>query len=844
MLSISLKGIWSHKRRLLRTCSAVLLGVAFLAGTLILGDTMRNGFSEVFSDVYSKVDVVVQGSETIGTTSDQRMVVPEDVLERIEALGDVKVAVPDISGMAQIIGKDGQPLGGQGPPTLGGVFTKDDPTNPLVLSEGAAPSGPNEVVINRLAAEQAKLAVGDTFTVRTPTPVEVKLVGILKFGDKDAIGGATYVGFNVDDARKYLFGGAPGYSAISLLASDGVSPQELSSQVKDLLPKGIGSYTSDEMRKQSEEMIGDAFLNGFETILLVFTGVALLVSSFSIYNTFSVILAQRTRESALLRAIGATRRQVLGSIALEAVVVGIVASIGGFFAGWGLAALLNWGMRSVGVDLPGGLKVGSNSIVVSVIVGMVVTMLASLAPAIRASRVKPMEALREAAVDHSDTSRVRAILGGVLALAGIGLVLAGAFGAGSSPFQLAGFGAVLMVVAFVVLGPVAARPAAFVLGAPIRATRGAAGDLAAGNASRNPARTAGTAAALMIGVAVVVLFTVIGSSLTVMIRDTFTGSVRADLMMAETSFTGSGMSPDFANQVEELPGVASSVGFGFGSVLVAGKATDVMIADASKVTSVIDPEVAEGTLDSLGQNAIAVSSDEAEKQGWSLGQNVKIGFIDGYSTEMTIGAIYDRAELLGSILLPRSVWADHSTFDVDIINLVTLDKGADVDAVTAEINRLGKTAGAPEALTKAEFADKQAGQVTQLLMIVYVLLALSIIIALMGIANTLSLSIHERTRELGLLRAIGQTRGQLRSMVRWESVIIAVFGTAGGVGLGLFLAWGMIRSLESEGLSGFSAPITQLAVITFVGALAGVLAAIMPARRAARLDVLDAIAME
>ncbi|MEI2651396.1 MAG: FtsX-like permease family protein [Microthrixaceae bacterium] len=700
------------------------------------------------------------------------------------------------------------------------------------------------MVINRLAADQAKLNIGDTFTVRTPTPVEVRLVGILKFGDQDAIGGATYVGFTPEDARHYLFADAPGYSSISLLAANGVSPAELSAQVKKLLPKGIGSYTAAEMRAKSEKMIGDAFLNGFETILLVFTGVALLVSSFSIYNTFSVILAQRTRESALLRAIGATRAQVLGAIAIEAVVVGVVASIGGFFAGWGLAALLNTAMRSAGVDLPGGLKVGTNSIVVSIIVGMVVTLLASLAPAIRASRVKPMEALREAAVDHSDTSRVRAVIGGVLAAVGIGLVLAGAFGVSGSPFKLAGAGAVAMVVAFVVLGPVAGRPAAFLLGAPIRATRGAAGDLAAGNASRNPARTAGTAAALMIGVAVVVLFTVIGASFQAMIREVFTGSVKADLMMTETSFTGSGMSPELAAEIEKLPGVARSVGFGYGSVLVNGKASDVMVADAAKVTSVIDPEVTKGSLDSLSDDSIAVSAEEAKKQGWGIGSEVEVGFIDGFTKTMRVGAIYDRTELLGSTMLPRSVWAAHSTFNVDVVNLVNVKDGADIESVRAEINELGKRSGAPEAMTRAAFADKQAGQVTQILMIVYVLLALSIIIALMGIANTLSLSIHERTRELGLLRAIGQTRGQMRSMVRWESVIIAVFGTVGGIGLGLFLAWGMIKSLESEGLSGFSAPIGQLVIITIIGALAGVLAAVNPARRAAKLDVLDAISTE
>ncbi|HTO00963.1 MAG TPA: ABC transporter permease, partial [Microthrixaceae bacterium] len=369
-------------------------------------------------------------------------------------------------------------------------------------------------------------------------------------------------------------------------------------------------------------------------------------------------------------------------------------------------------------------------------------------------------------------------------------------------------------------------------------------ELAVGNAMRNPTRTAGTASALMIGVAVVVLFTVVGSSLTSMVRDALTGSVRAELMLVETGFSGSGMSPELSDRLSEVPGVAHSVGIGIGKVKIKDKATDIEIIDTSLLDYVIDSEVIQGSFKSLGTDGLGVSKDEAKKQNWKLGTPVEVGFVDGTTLTMKIGAIYDRAELLGSIVLPRPVWAAHSTFNIDIINLVALEKGADLEQVRKAVDKVGKEFGAPAAQTRQEYADEAAGQVQQLLGIVYVLLALSIVIALMGIANTLALSIHERTRELGLLRAIGQTRSQLRSMVRWESVIIALFGTVGGVGLGLFLAWGMIRSLASEGITGFSAPVGQLVVITLIGALAGVLAAIRPARRAAKLDVLEAISME
>ncbi len=844
MLSIALKGMWAHKRRLLRTCSAVLLGVAFLAGTLVLGDTMRAGFSQVFADAYSKTNVVVEASKTIGTDQQQKRLIPESVVGPIQGLDTVEAAVPSIDGTAQVVGKDGEPIGGDGPPTLGGSWVVGDPTAAYEIVDGRAPEAHDEVVIDRGTAKAGDLGVGDTTSIRTPTPVEAKIVGIVAFGSQDSIGGSGFTGFTPDDAREYLLGGAPGYSGISVSAADGVSDNALADSIQPLLPDGFSARTAAQMQARAEESIGKDFLNAFEIFLLVFTGVALLVATFSIYNTFSVILAQRSRESALLRAIGATRSQVLGSIGVEAAAVGLVASVGGFLVGLLLAVGLTALMRNFGIDLPGSLEIKPNSIVVSVVVGLLVTLLASLVPAIRASRVLPMAALRDAAIDRSDTSRSRAIVGGSLAAIGIVLVLVGALGSLKSASAVVGIGAVLSVIAVVVLGPVVARPASKILGAPIAAFRGAPGELAVGNAMRNPTRTAGTASALMIGVAVVVLFTVVGSSLTSMVRDVLTGSVRAELLLVETGFSGSGMSPKLADELSQVPGVSRSVGLGFGTVLVGGKATNVTVADPSQIEMVLDNEVLKGSFRSLGDDKIAVSESEAEKHGWSLGNSVDVGFIDGTTTPMEVGAIYKRAELTGSIVLPRATWREHSTFDVDLVNLVALDSGADVGQVRKTIDKVGQKFGAPEAQTRNEYADEAAGQITQLLGIVYVLLALSIIIALMGITNTLALSIHERTRELGLLRAIGQTRAQMRSTVRWESVIIAVFGTVGGVGLGLFLAWGMVRSLASEGLSGFSAPIGQLVAITLIGAIAGVIAAIRPARRAAKLDVLEAIASE
>jgi len=845
MWRISLKAMWAHKRRLVRTCSAVLLGVAFLAGTLVLGDTMRAGFAGVFADAYAGTDVVVQGAETIGSEStEQRRLVPEDVLEQLRSTPGVAVAEPSIDGLAQVTGSDGEAVGGNGPPTLGGNWVDGD-QNPYSVVEGRAPESHDEVVIDRGTADAGELAVGDTTKVRTPTPVDARIVGIVAFGDQNSIGGSGYTGFTLDDAREYLLGGAAAFTSISVNAEPGISDAELADRIEPVLPDGIEARTSAQMTAAATESIGEDFLDAFEMILLVFTGVALLVSTFSIYNTFSVILAQRARESALFRAIGATRGQLLGSIGFEALLVGAVASLSGLVVGIGLAAGLTGLMKSIGVDLPGGLTISTNSVIVSIVVGLVVTLLASLAPAIRASRVAPLAALRDAAIDRSDTSRARTVLGAVIAGAGVALVLYGALADLDSPLGLVGVGAVLSIIGVVVLGPIVARPASRLLGWPIAALRGAPGGLARGNAMRNPRRTAGTASALMIGVAVVALFTVVAASLTTMVRDTVAGSITADLIVVDSGFSGSGMSPEMTMALAELPEVENAVGLGFGTALLDGEEEDLTVADPSALDSVLDSDVRQGSISELADDQLAVSTDEAEEHGWELGSAVQVAFVDGSQVAMTVGAIYDQSDLTGSVVMPRPTWSAHNTLNVDFVQAVDLAPGVDVERGRAAVQEVSTEFGAPEPQTRSEYADDVAGQITGLLNIVYAMLALSIVIALMGIANTLALSIHERTRELGLLRAVGQTRPQLRSMVRWESVIIAVFGTVGGIGLGLFLAWGLVTGLVSSGDgASFTTPVAQLAVITLIGGLAGVLAGLLPARRAARLDVLAAISSE
>ena len=846
MWKISVKGMWAHKRRLVRTCSAVLLGVAFLAGTLVLGDTMRAGFAQAFSDAYAGTDVVVRGAETIGSeSSEQRRMVPEQLLDQVGSLDTVGTAVGTVEGFAQVMGSDGEAIGGDGPPTLGEAWI-DHPANPYEVVEGRSPGSRNEIVVDRGTATAGELSVGDTITVRTPSPVEATVVGIVAFGEQDSIGGSGYTGFTPEDARGYLLAGATGYSGLVMTAGGGVDPEELRSEIAALVPDGFETLTGAEASAQAEQDFGEGVLNIFQTVLLVFTGIALLVAAFSIYNTFSVILAQRSRESALFRAIGATRSQVLAAIGLEAVVVGVIASVGGVLAGLGLATALTAALRLIGVDLPGGIEVAPTSIGVSVAVGLVVTLLASLAPAIRASGVAPLAALRDASVDRSDASTARTVAGVLSTVLGVGLVLFAALGGPEAALSVVGIGAVLVVVGVVTLGPVVAGPVAHLLGSPFTLRRGGWGELARGNAMRNPRRTAGTASALMIGVAVVALFTVMGSSLSTTVRESVVGTIDADLLVVDESLTGSGMDPALATTLSDLDQVDVAVGLGYGAALFDGEEEELTVTDPAPFARSLDIDVTDGSLGDLTAAQIGISTSIAESNGWALDDTVQVTFIDGETVPLDVGAIYDQDQLAGPIVMSRSTWVEHSTRNLDSVNAITLTDGVDLEQGTAAVQAVTERFAAPDPQTLEEYADDVAGQINQFLGIIYVLLALSIVIALMGITNTLALSIHERTRELGLLRAIGQTRQQLRSMIRAESMIIAVFGTMGGVAVGLFLAWGLITALGTTDaeLSSFSAPVAQLVVITVIGALAGVIAGIRPARRAARLDVLGAIATE
>ena len=853
MGTVIFKGLRAHKRRLVGTFLAVFLGVAFLSGTLVLGDTLRGNFDNLFTEANAGTDVVVRHASSLSTDpgepDSQRGLIDASLVDTVRGVDGVAAAEPSVEGFGQLVGKNGEKLGGNGPPTLAGNWIDNRDVNPYRLVEGRAPRAGDEVVINRGAAGEGGLRVGDTTTVQTPEPVPVKIVGIATFGSADGLGRVTFTGFTLESAQQNLLHRSDQVGTISVQAQPGVSQDELLNRVHRVLPADVDAITGSELTTENTNDINEEFLDLFTTFLTVFAGVALLVATFSIYNTFSIIVAQRTRESALLRAIGAGRRQILVSVVAEALLVGVIASAVGVLGGLGIASLLKVMFDAFGFSLPaGGLVFNASVVVISMVVGVVVTLVAGVAPAIKASRVAPLAAMRDVSVERTHASTRRAIIGVATTALGVAIVLAAVLTGGDSVLSLAGLGALLTIVGVVVFGPVIARPVSSVIGWPLRRLRGVTGSLARQNAMRNPRRTSGTAAALMVGVGVVTLFTIFAASLKAAIDDSVSQSFRGDLVISTGRFGGGGISPQLAADLDQVPEVQTATGLGRGRAVVGTGTENVTIADPARLGSLLDLDVQSGSVRGLDARQLAVSEPVADDEGWDRGTKVPVTFSDGTTSELTVGAIFKARDIAGNYILPREAWTPHAVQDIDSTVLIGLKDGVALETGRQAVERTGQAYGAPDVEDRAQYAASLSEFVDMMLGIVYVLLALAILIALMGIANTLSLSVYERIREMGLLRAVGETRRQLRSMIRWESVIIAVFGTISGLGVGLFLGWALVQA-ASEGTGdmiapAFAAPLGQLAIVLVVGAVAGVLAGLRPARRAARLNVLEAIATE
>lgn len=841
MIRISLISLWARRRRLVGTSVAVFLGVAFLVGTLALGDTLSANFDRLFTEVSAGTDVVVRSDSAIASdesAEDLRAPLDQSLVDELARVDGVAAAEGQVVGYGALVDQDGEPVGGNGPPRLAGSWIETPGLNPYELVEGRAPEADDEVVVNRGAAKLADVEVGDRAVVQTPQPIEVTVVGIATFGGADGLGETTWTAFTLDGAQEHVTRAPGEVSTIVVQADEGVSIDELRRRVERALPDGVEAITGTDLAGERSDAISAEFLDMLRTFLVVFAGIALVVATLSIANTFSITVAQRTRELALMRAIGASRRQLRRTVTIEALGIGIVASAVGVLGGIGVAGLLKGMFDAFGFSLPaGGLALKPLSLVAGFAVGVIATFLAARSAARRAAMLAPVAAMRESEAEQHGIGGRRRLIGAVLAAVGL---VATVSGATSDAILMTGVGSLVLVVATLMLAPVGLPPVARVVGGGLRRLRGVNGMLAEQNAQRNPRRSAATATALVVGVAVVALFTVFAASMKTALADQAAGDFKADLAVATPAFGGGRLSPELRDELEALGEVDGVVGIGGGPANVDGDAAQVTATDVTRLTSIGGIEAVDGSFDSLGDDGIAVSVPKADDEGWSLGSTVELGFVDGATETATVRAIYEENSFVGSLVIPDETWVAHTTQPTDATVLVDVADGVTLDSAKAAIAPLADRHGG-EVQDGDELASAAGQGLDLLLGVVYALLALAVVIALLGIGNTLSLSVHERRRELGLLRAVGQTRRQVRSVLRLESVIVALFGTVVGLALGAYLGWVLFATVWT-GSASFTLPIARLLVIAVMGALAGILAARRPAKRAARTPVLEAIA--
>jgi putative ABC transport system permease protein len=850
VLRTTLKGLIAYKLRLALTAIAVVLGVSFVVGTFVLTDTITGFFEQTFSDANKGIDISISASDVGGSMQDgdgfqdtERL--PGAVLETVRRVDGVEVAQGDVQGFAQMEDKQGKPYGGNGPPTFGFSYGDYAPFSPLSIREGRAPKGPDEVVIDVVSARKMHYKVGDRIRIILKGPArDFAVVGIVGFGEADNLGGATIAAWSLPVAQQVMEKGTD-FDVIAVKAKSGVVINDLIASIDDVVPDTYTVQTGQAAAQAGADAINDG-VKIFTTAILFFAGIALFVGAFIIANTFSIIVAQRSRELALLRSIGASRTQILGSVLIEAAIVGFVASIVGILVGLGIGAGLRALVNSIGGGgLPGtyaGLK--TRTVVVGLLIGTVTTFVSALVPAVRGSRQPPIAALRQNIAPQAHAFSFRRLFVGLAASAvAIALLGYGMYGQ-SVPlrFGVIGVGALGLFLGVAMLSPLVVRPAARALGAPIAAT-GMPGTLARENAARNPQRTASTAAALMIGIAVVAAVSTLGSSIDKSLSHLLDQTVKAQVIISNDQ--GGRIDPAIEQRVAQDPDVVSVVPVRYNAFRLGGKKRNLMALPADRADKVFQLDVSEGSIAGLADGGVMLHKDVARSLHKRTGDTLTMQFPNGTRQESVRGIFGNNQVTGASYIISLAEYEQLYTEQEDAAIFVLTTPTANPTQVATNLGAsLSRDYPQVDVLDQDAYAEQQAEQIRQLLLVVSALLMLSIIIALLGIANTLALSVFERTREIGLLRAIGTSRRQTRRMIRWESIIIAVLGAALGIVIGIAFGAAAVGALRDEGLTKFSVPVATMVTVLVMSMFAGVIAAIFPARRAARLDVLQAIATD
>lgn len=833
MAKVTLRNLAAHKIRLVLTAVAVILGVAFVAGTLIFTDSMNKRFDELFSRVGTNVAVdvrakkVVDGGHDDGTAAQP---VPASVLETLRGVEGVKDPKGNVNGYAAVVGKDGKIVGTpqNGPPQIGVNWTSGGTYD---LASGRAPQGPGEIVIDATTAEKGGLSVGDVAQVLTAgPPARMRVVGLADTGN---LMGATLTGFDTPTAQKLML--KPGYFTDVEMGSTGPSQAELRDRVAKALPQNLEAVTGEKLREESKSDVAQ-MMNFFRTFLLVFALISIFVGAFIIFNTFSMLVAQRTRELALLRAIGAARGQVTRAVIGEAVAVGVVGSTLGLLAGAGLASLLQTQMGDAG---QGGLTFTATPVIWSYTVGIVVTVVSAYFPARRAAKVPPVAAMRDDVALPQRSLRIRVALGSLLTLAGAGLIAAGLAGSGGNPVVPVGAGMFAVFIGVTMLAPVISVPVVKVLGAPFARLLGTPGRLARQNALRNPRRTAATAAALMIGLALITTVNVLGATMQASVDAEVDAQFGADYLVQSQGAGGVGA--EAQQKIRDTPGVLTASPTYNARAEIDGKDVFYVAGDLPALAKAVRLKTVSGSTGG-GPSSIMVDEGTAKDRGWKVGTPVPVRFPDGGTDRLTLSGVYAKSDLVGSRLISQQVHLRHTVRPT--VGIVVVDTARADAATKTALESAVKAYPNLEVSDQASLKEELGKQVDGFVRFLTILLAMSVIIAAVGVVNTLALSVIERTREIGLLRAIGISRRQLRRMIRVESIVIAVFGAVLGMGIGVAFGAAMQNALADKGLGVLAVPYGTLVVYLVVAAVIGVLAALWPAWRAGRMDVLKAISTE
>lgn len=850
MWKVTWRNLWARKVRLLLSGLAVVLGVAFVAGTFIFTDAMSGSFDKIIEGSTADVEVAFEGANDFDSGQDSRLL-PASVVDELRALPGAESVHPNNTLTSVFaIGPNGKVIGGNGPPGLafGPTDAKSITDIPvLAVTKGEYPDAPFEVALDKKTADKAEVEIGDEFKIVTPAedPVmDVTLTGLVEFGGGTGLNGATLTVFDQKFMQDQFFGGQDGYMAVALNAKDGVSQTELRDQAQRVLPEGAKAQTGDAYVEKQKNGLEQIF-TFLRWILLAFAAVSLVVGIFMIINTFSILVAQRSRELALLRSMGASRRQVLVTVIVEALAVGVVGSLIGLGAGYLLARGLALVFGSRGLDMDGASFVlDVDAIAWSLSVGILVTLVAAILPAVRASRIPPIQALRDDVALPEAALHRRVIVAAVLAVLGIAVMVLGFLADSASALSLVGIGMLLVLIAAAMVSPILARPVIWLFGTVYRSLYGMVGRLATQNSMRNPRRTAATASALMIGLTVVGLFSVFASSIAASTSKAVEEQVTSQFIIR--SVVGQQpFAPSYAEKARELPGVAAVAPFR--SVINAKLDGDGVFLGATDPTALADalqlPMVA-GGLSALGPGRMLVGERLAESDGLEVGDKVTLE-LQGGEQELEVAGVIDiSGAMQADVLVTLDTLEKGGPAPLDSMVFITAEPGADLDQIREGLEGIVDesplvTVTDPEALV-----DAQKDQINQILYFVYGLLGLAIVIAVLGIISTLWLSVIERTREVGLLRAVGLSRSQLRRMIRLEAVVVAVFGALLGLLLGVAFGAGIIYALRDQGLTEFAVPWGRLLLFVLLAGVVGVLASLFPAHRAAKLDVLKAIATE